>query len=116
MARYGSHRGCGLAGRIAVSDETERRILDISFKQCSLGRLGLACTGVRIDSSSSMSRGIEYSRRAEKQSGGRWHDVITRAATGCSPLDRSFCLRSFTPVCKAKAGQLSQRMTENAET
>lgn len=116
MARYGSHRGCGLAGRIAVSDETERRILDISFEQCSVGRLGLACTGVRIDFSSSMSRGIEYSRRPEKQSGGRWHDVITRAATECSPLDHPSVSGVLLPVCKAKAGHFSQRITEYAET
>ena len=63
MARDGFDRGCGLAGGIELSDETQRWILDISYKQCSLDRLGLACASIRTNSSSGVSRAIEHPRR-----------------------------------------------------
>jgi len=65
MARDGFDRGCSLAGGIALSGKTQRWILDISCKQCSLDRLGLALILLQVCLSLLNFRGAQKNDPAE---------------------------------------------------
>src|ERR1044072_8189223 len=68
MAGNGTDRRCGMAGRFPEANKTRRRILVISFEQCSLDALGLACSSLRADRFADLPCGDKYSRRAKERS------------------------------------------------
>jgi hypothetical protein len=70
MAGYGADRPGSMARRIAEANEAWRWLLAVSFKQCSLDRLGLARSSLRADSFANLPCSDKHSRRAKKRGDG----------------------------------------------
>ena len=59
---------CRMARGIPEENETRRWILAVSFEQCSLDPLGLACSSLRPDRSANLPCRNKYARRAKERS------------------------------------------------
>jgi|SRR5689334_1948144 len=69
MAGYGADRDCRVARGIPEENETGRWILAVSFEQCPLDPLGLACASLCPDRFANLPCRNKYPRRAEERSG-----------------------------------------------
>jgi len=69
MAGYGADRDCSVARGIPEENQTRCRILAVSFEQCPLDPLGLACASLCPDRFANLPCRNKYPRRAEERSG-----------------------------------------------
>ena len=68
MAGNGTDCCCRMARGISEENETRRWILAVSFEQCSLDPLGLACSSLRPDRFANLPCRNKYPRRAKERS------------------------------------------------
>ena len=66
MARYGSHRHCGVDGWLAEKVQTQLGILAVPVKQRALDRLGLARPRLRPHRPPTLPRIYKHPRRVEE--------------------------------------------------